>query len=57
MRQTMWTRTEGGGNGSNPGVDNAGPWEEDTERRPVDTHNLGGSGTHNNAWFVMPAMH
>jgi len=40
-RLTGWTKTEGGGFGFNPGVGNAGPREEDTERRRSDKANIG----------------
>lgn len=36
LRPTGWALAEGGGYGQNPVSSNAGPREEDTERRRVD---------------------
>lgn len=38
MHQTGWTQAEGGGYGFDPVSPNAGPREEDTERRPSDEY-------------------
>ena len=41
MRRTRWTQAEGGGYDLDPVSPNAGPREEDTERRRGDNGNIG----------------
>ena len=52
-----WARTEGGGNGENPGVGSAGPWEEDTEGAAATLGDIDFDRLVSNTSLNMSAMH